>query len=443
MMIAADQNNSWLEHHQTCELIGADLPWLTLQRKAALEHFEHVGLPGVRDEQWRYTNLRALKNKAYSLSVPSTLSIELPPSDNPRLVFVDGHLDVSASTGLSSKDSDQITIAGLSDALSLDMVSQAFGSTLAKQQHGFTALNTAFAQDGYAIILPKGSVLKDVLEVFFVNQNGSVDADNGLVSHTRNLIIAQANTKCTIVERHIGVADTVYLNNTVTEIIAGENSHIDHTKIQQESDQAFHIGGVFIHQAANSSVANHNIALSGLVTRNDTNTDLLGQGAHMEMNGLVLGQGRQHIDNHTQVNHAVPNCTSDEFYKTILDGHSRSVFRGRIVVAQDAQLTKADQQNNNLLMSSTAEADTKPQLEIYADDVLCSHGATVGQLDQNSIFYLNSRGIDSDSAKALLTFAFANEVLERIKVSSVSKELTRLIAGELLAELDDLNDLDN
>lgn len=443
MMIAADQNNSWLEHHQTTALIGADLPWMVTQRKAALSHFEQVGLPGVRDEQWRYTNLRALKSKAYSLSVPSALNVELPTSNNPRLVFVDGHLDVPSSTASTGLDSKQIIIARLSDALRLEALSEVFSSTLPKEQHGFTALNTAFAQDGYVVFLPKGSVLNDVLDVFFVNQTSSFDPSNSCVSHTRNLIIAQANTQCTIVERHIGVADSVYLNNTVTEIIAGDNAHIDHTKIQQESDQAFHIGGVFIHQSANSHVANHNIALSGLVTRNDTNTDLLGQGAHMEMNGLVLGQGRQHIDNHTQVNHAVPNCTSDEFYKTVLDDHSRSVFRGRIVVAQDAQLTKADQQNKNLLMSGTAEADTKPQLEIYADDVLCSHGATVGQLDRNSIFYLNSRGIDNDSAKALLTFAFANEVLDRIKVSSVREELTRIIAGELLSDLDDLDDLEN
>ncbi len=428
-MIAADQNNSWLENHADLTFVGADLPWLVSQRKAALAHFEKVGLPGIRDEQWRYTNLRALKSNAYKISVPSALAVELPKSDNPRLVFVDGHLDTAASTATQS---EQIIISRLNDALSLSVVTDVFGTTLPKEQHGFTALNTAFAQDGYMVYLPKGTVMDGVLEVYFVNQTSNA------VSHTRNLIIAEANTQCTIVERHIGAADSVYLNNAITEIIAGDNAHIDHTKIQQESDQAFHIGAVFIHQAAHSQVTNHNIALSGLVTRNDTNTDLLGPGAHMEMNGLVLGQGRQHIDNHTQVNHVVANCTSDEFYKTVLNDHSRSVFRGRIIVAQDAQLTNADQQNNNLLLSDTAEADTKPQLEIYADDVKCSHGATVGQLDPKSIFYLNSRGIDNESATALLTFAFANEVLDRLKVDSVREELTRIIAGELLTNLEDL-----
>jgi len=156
------------------------------------------------------------------------------------------------------------------------------------------------------------------------------------------------------------------------------------------------------------------------------------------MNGLVLGTGRQHIDNHTQVNHAVPNCTSDEYYKTVLDDQSRSVFRGRIIVAEDAQQTNADQQNNNLLLSKTAEADTKPQLEIYADDVKCSHGATVGQLDPVSLFYLQSRGINTESARALLTFAFANEVIDRVNVDSIREQLTSIIAGELLSGLEEL-----
>ena len=178
--------------------------------------------------------------------------------------------------------------------------------------------------------------------------------------------------------------------------------------------------------------------MNGLLTRNDIHTQLVGQGAHMEMNGLVLGKGRQHIDNHTEVTHAVPNCTSDEYYKSVLDDQSRSVFRGRIIVAQDAQQTLADQQNNNLLLSKRAEADTKPQLEIYADDVKCSHGATVGQLDESSLFYLKSRGISESAARGLLTFAFANEVVERIQIPAIQQELTSIIAGELLAGLEEL-----
>ena len=436
-MIATEPNNkpnnkqnnnpatSWTEQ-LISQPASTHLPWLTQQRQDALAHFAKVGLPSVRDEQWRYTKLRALKSQALSLNPakPSApLTQPLPITTNPRLVFIDGHYSATHST---ANRTSGVRIAALSEILDEPFIRAAFNTTLPNQPHGFSALNTAFAQDGYVLHLAQGQVLDTPLEVLFVNQN------NQHISHTRNLIISEANTQCTIIERHIGDDATVYLNNSITEIVAGENAHIDHTKIQQESEQAFHIGGVFIQQAAGSNVANHNIALTGLLTRNDTHADLLGQGAHIAMNGLVLGQGRQHIDNHTQVNHSVANCTSDEYYKTILDHHSRSVFRGRIVVAQDAQLTVADQQNNNLLLSDTAEADTLPQLEIYADDVKCSHGATVGQLDAKSIFYLNSRGIDYQSARALLTFAFANQVIERIKVSAIRDELTQLIAGELL-----------
>jgi len=428
-MITANENQSWVDHHASFELSGADLPWLSAQRKAALMHFEQIGLPGVRDEDWRYTNLRTLKSQTYQLGAVSALTQTLAKSETPRLVIVDGHLDKAASTGLSTEG---IVVASLKDVLNEKIVEQSFGATLAQNQHGFTALNTAYAQDGYVVYLPKGKVLDQVLEIVFVNQ--STDT----VHHSRNLIIAEANTQCTIIERHSGSDNQVYLSNTITEIIAGENAHIDHYKIQQESAEAFHIGGVFINQNAGSQVKNHNIALSGLVTRNDTQTNLLGQGAHMEMNGLVLGQGRQHIDNHTEVNHAVPNCTSDEYYKTVLDDNSRSVFRGRIIVAQDAQLTNADQQNNNLLLSANAEADSKPQLEIYADDVKCSHGATVGQLDPKAMFYLKSRGINAEQAQALLTFAFVNEVVERMTVDTVRKELTNILAGELLSGLEEL-----
>jgi len=423
-MITANENQSWLNAHADVALTGNDVAWLNEQRTAALAQFENVGLPGVRDEDWRYTNLRALKSNDYALSAASALNIELAETSNPRLVFVDGHLDVDASTGMS----DNVT--SLKDSLAI--VENSFGSTLPTNPHGFTALNTAYAHDGYVVQLKQGQVMSGVLEVVFVSQ--STDT----VSHTRNIVIAEANTQCTIVERHIGTDGTVYLNNIITEIIAGDNANIDHYKIQHESNDAFHMGGVFINQASSSQVKNHNIALSGLVTRNDIHTNLLGQGAHMEMNGLVVGQGRQHIDNHTEVNHAVPNCTSDEYYKTVLDDHSRSVFRGRIIVAEDAQLTNADQQNNNLLLSKNAEADCKPQLEIYADDVKCSHGATVGQLDPVSLFYLKSRGINAESANALLTFAFANEVIERIKVDSVRQELTQILAGELLSGLEEL-----
>jgi len=431
-MIAADNNLQWLDSQASLTLVGEDIAWLDSQRQAARARFEQVGLPGVRDEEWRYTNLRALKSNAYSVSTAGAANnVELPATDNSRLVFIDGYLDLKQSMVRTLKGATFISTSAVL-ANEPELLEAHFGRCMPAEQHGFSALNTAFFQDGYVISLSDNAVIDGVLEVYFVA------SQNQTVSHTRNFIIAGANSQCTVIERHIGADGAVYLSNTVTEIVAGDNAHIDHYKIQQESNDAFHIGGVFINQSANTHVKNHNVALSGLVTRNDVGTNLLGQGAHMEMNGLVLGKGRQHIDNHTEVNHAVPNCTSDEYYKTVLDDHSRSVFRGRIIVAQDAQLTSADQQNNNLLLSKDAEADTKPQLEIYADDVKCSHGATVGQLDPTSLFYLQSRGIDKQSASALLTFAFANEVIERINVELIREELTQIMAGELLSGLEDL-----
>lgn len=425
-MIAADQTQSWVEQHANAQF--ANVAWLQDLRDNALALFAETGLPGIRDEEWRYTNLRSLKNNQFAVATPQGLITELPICANPRLVFVDGFYDAGSSTA----EIDEVR--SLADVLadSPQALHHHFNSTLPNKQHGFSALNTAYAQDGYVIELANNKILDSVIEVVFVSQSSDT------VSHTRNIIIAGANTQCTVIERHIGADGLIYLTNNVTEIIAGDNAHVDHYKVQQESNDAFHIGGTFINQARSSNVKNHNIALSGLVTRNDVNTNLLGQGAHMEMNGLVLGSGRQHFDNHTEVNHAVPNCTSDEYYKTILDDNARSVFKGRIIVAQDAQLTVADQQNNNLLLSPNAEADTKPQLEIYADDVKCSHGATVGQLDDTALFYLKSRGIDKESARGLLTFAFANEVVERIEVASVKEELTQIIAGELMSGLEEL-----
>ena len=447
MTISAEHTESWLDAYQGQALPGEHLEWLQTQRSEALKHFENVGLPGIRDEQWRYTNLRALKSNAYALSAPSTHSSDslekLSRNSHPTLVFLNGFFrkDLSSLNGIGQ----DFTFCSLAEALTNKaanleaMLETYFGKSLPKEQHGFTALNTAYNQDGYVLILPKGCVVEDTLEICFLHDaqtdNNSI---NSSISHSRNVIVAAANSQCTIVERHLALDESVYLSNTVTEIHAEQNAHVDHYKILKGSDEAFHMGGVFIEQATGSNVKNHNVALGGLVNRNDIYCNLNGRGAHIEMNGLVLGKNRQHVDNHTEVNHAVPDCTSDEFYKTILDDQSRSVFRGRIIVAQDAQNTNADQQNNNLLLSKHAEADCKPQLEIYADDVKCSHGATVGQLDSKSLFYLRSRGIDSESARALLTFAFANEVIERVNIASVREELTQTIAGQLLSGLEEL-----
>lgn len=408
--------------------------WFNDQQAAALSDYHQLGLPGIRDEQWCHTNLRALKSTSFQFPHTGSANDEvdsraLPDRVYPRMVFVNGVFNPERS--MLSELPATIVCTSLATALAEhdDQLKAALGATLPDEKHGFHLLNSAFHSDGYVLLVPQNAVIELPIEMIFYHTDG-------VVSHTRNVIIAGTNSQCSIIERHVGQPGGTYLNNSITEIIANDGAHVDHSKIQSESDEAFHFGGVFIEQARDTKISTHNFGLRGKLIRNDVTANLVGQGGHIEMNGLVLGHGQQHTDNHTEVIHAVPNCTSDECYKTILDDRSRSVFRGRIVVAQDAQQTNADQQNNNLLLSDSAEADTKPQLEIYADDVKCSHGATVGQLDQKSLFYLQSRGIKLESARALLTFAFANEVLERVTIGSVREELTQLIAGELVGDLE-------
>lgn len=426
--IIVDQTDTWLEQHASANTDSVD--WLKKYRQTALKQFAEQGLPSIKDEDWRYTSLRKLKGKTLSLVTESAESLNsdlLAPTEHPRLVFVNGQLD---KTNSDQELNEHCWLLQDFVQQHAEKCESVLGRTLpdAQQQHAFQLLNSAFASQGYVIYLPKNAQLNTV-EIVFVSTN------HESAQHVRNLIIAEQHTKCSIIERHIGIGDTQYLQNSITEIVANDNAHISHYKLIEEAENAVHFGGVFVEQAANSQVKSFNVSLSGELVRNDLLSNLIGSGAYSEMNGLVMGNNSSHIDNHTQVIHAVPHCRSDEFYKSILDDKSRSVFRGRIVVAQDAQQTNADQQNNNLLLSKLAEADTKPQLEIYADDVQCSHGATVGQLEPKSLFYLQSRGINQDSAMKLLTFAFANEVIDRFDIESIRTELTQRIAGDILDEL--------
>ena len=423
--------DAWLPQGEVSRQLNAP-EWLADVQAEALAEYKDIGLPGVRDEQWRYTNLRAFKNAELSFSTAAIT--ELPAaSTGTRLVFVNGHYQA----GLSQVGElpTGVYVGNLAGAFEDhgELIQSRYGASLPEQAHGFQQMNSALHSDGYAVILPNAAVVEEPIEVIFTHTDGAA-------GHARNVIMGCNNSQCTVIERHIsnGAEQAVYLNNTITEIFAGRGCHVDHTKLQMESSASFHFGGVTINQERDSNVAVHSFALDGNLIRNDVIANLNGEGGHSEMNGLVLGADKMHVDNHTEVNHAVPHCTSDEYYKTILDDESRSVFRGRIIVAQDAQQTNADQQNNNLLLSERAEADSKPQLEIYADDVKCSHGATVGQLDAKSLFYLQSRGINLDAARALLTFAFANEVVDRIKVESIRQEITQRIAGELVTDLEDV-----
>ena len=413
-------------------LPGSGQNWLDKLRADAAQNFAKKGLPTVRDEEWRYTDIRRLKRQNFSMQFNcEDVSQELnglPDYDVTRLYMVNGLF-----SPVLSKDAipEGVLVESLSNKLTDNSLQGILNSTLPTARHAFIDLNTAHCFDGVVITLTVNTVLEKPIEIVHV----TTGTEHATVSHARNLIIANKHSQAHIIERFVSLAvENVYLNNSVTEIIAHDGAQLEHYKIQEEAPQAFHIGGVFVSQGRDSSVVNHNISLGGNLVRNDIHFNLLGSGSHGGMNGLVLGKDSQHVHNHTEVDHRVPHCTSDEFYKNVLDDKSRAIFRGRIIVAQDAQKTAAEQQNDNLLLSADAEANTKPQLEIHADDVTCSHGATIGQLEQKSLFYFQSRGINIADAQRLLTFAFINEVVDRINFEPLKNELTHRFLGELLPD---------
>ncbi|MBT5032144.1 MAG: Fe-S cluster assembly protein SufD [Proteobacteria bacterium] len=409
----------------------ADPAWLSALRQRAYDRLKNRGLPGAKDEEWRLTRLSELYKQEFTFSTAAeTLSLDEVPltsSAESRLVFVNGAFDAGLSDhhlpdGISIMPFEQ---AAASEKLALQSF---FNGSTPHEPHGFLCANTAFVQSGYVIHIAAKTIVEKPIEIIFVANNQKVAA-----WHCRNIVIADPLSEASIIERHLVVDNkTSYLSNCVTELHLANGARLNFYKHQHEAEDAYHIGGVYSQQSRDSHLVTNNIALGGKITRNDILAEFVGEGAHCEMNGLSVLSGKQHVDNCTEVIHAKPHCTSDEYYKSVLDDSSRSVFRGRIVVAKDAQKTDANQQNRNLLLSGKAEADTKPQLEIYADDVKCAHGATVGQLDQKSIFYLRSRGIPEEVARALLTFAFASDVVNRFNLPELRQQLSRQLTDQLL-----------
>jgi Fe-S cluster assembly protein SufD len=284
---------------------------------------------------------------------------------------------------------------------------------------GFVALNTAFINDGAYVRVDPGVCLDRPVHLVF-----AITGTDEVMTAPRILIVAGDNSRVAVIEHYVGLSGGAYLTNAVTEIVAGAGAHVEHCKIQLESTSAYHVATVQAHLDRGSRCVSRNFSLGARLARNDINAVLNGAGAECAMDGLFLAGGRQHVDNHTCIDHAVPDCTSRERYKGVLDGRARGVFNGRIVVRQDAQHTDAHQSNHNLLLSDDAEVDTKPQLEIFADDVRCSHGATVGNLDNDALFYLRSRGLDEPFARGLLTYAFMREVIDAVDAVPLRTALT-------------------
>lgn len=407
-------------------------------RQSAFRRFAELGFPTTRNEDWKYTDLSPLTSIRFKpvLGYDSRLlADDIRPflfahSDWNRLVFVNGHFskDLSVLRGLPSGVEVRSMAETLKDR------SASLESHLTKyagyDTNAFTELSTAFLRDGAFVWIPKKEVLEHPIHLLFI----STKTDQEFVSHPRNLVIAEESSQAALLETHVTVGQHVYFTNAVTEVVLGENAVVEYDKFQNESEMAFHVGSTYVRQHRNSNFASNVVLMGGRLVRNNVFVVLDGEGAEATLNGLYLGTGSQHIDNHTTIDHAKPHCNSYEWYKGILDGKSKGVFNGKIIVRKDAQKTDAKQTNKNLVLSDQASIDTKPQLEIYANDVKCTHGATIGQLDEEAMFYLRSRGVEASDARNILIHAFASDLIERIKSRGVREHLERLIYDRLDTE---------
>jgi Fe-S cluster assembly protein SufD len=413
---------------------GGEPDWLQELRREGLRRFESAGLPTSRDEEWRDTNLSPLLDASFRPvdgpagepaddTLPVGARIDL---GGPRLTFVDGRFApaLSRTTDLPSG----VWVGSLREAAEShpDLVRRHLAGDEANETGPFGDLNLACLSDGAAVLVPARTTLDRPVQLLYLSGAGGET-----VSHPRTLVVAGESASAPVVEIFAGVEPTAYFTNSVTRLVAEANGSVDHVRVQLESEKAFHIAGLVTRQARDSRIRSCVVDLGGRIVRNNIRSVLAGEGADCLLSGLYLTHGSQHVDNHTTLDHAAAHCDSRELFKGILDGKSRSVFTGRIIVRPGAQKTDAKQSNPNLLLSASALAHTRPQLEIYADDVKCTHGATVGQMDGEAVFYLRSRGIDHATARNMLVHAFAGEVLDMLTNETLREALETLIHERL------------
>ncbi|MHB9841815.1 Fe-S cluster assembly protein SufD [Paraburkholderia terrae] len=408
-------------------LPGAELAWLRSARRHAFEQFEAVGFPTTQLEDWKYTNVATIAKRPWhftssrsdDLDVARIVDDIVPDNTVGRLVFVNGsHMPRLSRVQVLPEGA---FVGSLTRAIR-EMPERLRDIIAQPAPHdGFAALNTAFLSDGYVVLLPPDSAIDAPLVMLFLTDEA------GLAMHPFNVILAGARSRCSIVEQYVGIADDAYLVNTVTTIMAGDEADVQHCRIQQEARSAFHIARVDVAQQRASRFTSHSFAFGGALSRTQIDTRLQALDTYAELNGLYFVGARQQVDHHTRIDHEKPHGTSREYYRGVLDGASHGVFNGNVIVRRDAQQTNTHQANYNLLLSRDAQIDTKPQLEIHADDVKCTHGATVGQLDGSQLFYLRSRGIDDRIARALLVWAFARDSVERVSIGVVRSGLTKLL----------------
>ena len=413
-------------------------------RDDAFRCFDRLGFPTTRLEEWRFTNIAPIVEIPFQTPAAAGAfdrdvldSLHLPRSGGPELVFVNGRFirELSAVSGLPAgvrvrslaAAAGEIGGRDAGETGRFDGVAAHLGRLARFENHAFTALNTAFLADGAVIEVDGGVVVDRPIHLLFASSSDAAP----VLSQPRVLVVAGASSEVRVVESHAGAGDVPYLSNAVTEVSVAENAVVDHYTVVREADAAFHVGSLAVRVGRAGNFSSHAITAGGAIVRNEAGVVLGGEGGECTLNGLYLAKGRQLVDNQTTIDHAMPHCDSHELYKGILDGRSRAVFNGKIIVRLDAQKTDAKQSNKALLLSEDAQITTKPQLEIFADDVKCTHGATVGQLDPDALFYLRSRALSAAQARQLLIHAFAADLLGHIKVEAIRRQLDALLLERL------------
>lgn len=439
MMQVSKEVENYVKDFRSFENNGASgaPAWLKELRSNAIGKFSELGFPTVKQEDWRFTNILPLTK----ISFGHTTEKELPnirysdiakfvveKSSKSLFVFIDGYFNKDLSN-LSALPKE-VVAGNLSQSVAAngEFIKKHLGKHLSLQSHPFAALNSAFVHDGAFVHLPQGIAAGQPIQLLFIS---SSPKNAHVVSYPRNLLIVDERASATFIETYASLSDDISFSNAVTEVFVGKESAVDFVKIVQESEKAFHVGTMQIQQEDRSRFTAFSLALGGSITRNDINITVNGAQCETMLDGLYVPANEQLVDHHTFIDHRQPNCSSREIFKGIISGSSRSVFNGKIFVRKEAQKTDSKQTNRNLLLSDKATVDTKPQLEIFADDVKCTHGATVGGLDAASLFYVKSRGIGEEAARALLTVGFASEVTNYINDSGLRKHVDALIIERL------------
>jgi len=408
-------------------------------RQKAITSFREMGVPGARNEEYKYTNLGKALDKNFdftNIGTEPSITNEhvdkhlIPELESNKLVFVNGEFSKELSSIISPED--QVVIKDLSIAFEEDqeLIDEYFSKQAQIDKDSFVALNTAFSHHGCFVHVPKNTVVDKPIALYFINDATKSQTFN----NPRNLFLIEKSSEVTFLEDFNTEGENDSLTNIVTEIIVSENANVNYYKIQNNKDQAYHIGTTQVYQEQNSVFSAYTYTLNGAMIRNNLNIKVDGEGCESNMYGLYLLNDKTHVDNHTEIDHVKPNCESNELYKGILDDKSHGVFNGKVFVRQEAQKTNAFQSNKNILLSDSAVMNSKPQLEIWADDVQCSHGCTTGQLDEEGMFYLRSRGLSEESARAMMLYAFAMDVLSTVKLESLKNYLQELISDRLQNE---------